>query len=70
MIINAHNVRKIKIDKFLKVTVCVKVNILKMLLTCYDIGVHFEDDPVQINELKNANLDINIVHLQHTLTVK
>ena len=41
-----------------------------MLLTCYDIGVHFEDDPVQINELKNANLDINIVHLQHTLTVK
>jgi hypothetical protein len=47
-----------------------KVNVLKMLLTCYDIGVHFEDDPVQINELKNANLGINIVHLQHTLTVK
>ncbi len=47
-----------------------KAKVLRMLQICYDIGIHFEDDPIQIEKIQQAKLDINIVHLHHTLTVK
>lgn len=43
---------------------------LRQLLESYHIGVHFEDDPIQISQIESFKLGINIVHLQHTLTVK
>ena len=30
----------------------------------YEIGMHFEDDPVQINEIKKEHPDLNIIHLK------
>lgn len=30
----------------------------------YEIGMHFEDDPVQIKEIKKVHPDLYIVHLQ------
>ena len=47
-----------------------KAETLLKLLESYSIGIHFEDDPIQIEIIESYGLDINIVHLQHTLTVK
>lgn len=36
----------------------------------YDIQIHFEDDPIQIEEIKKLAPWVNIVHLDHDLTYK
>jgi hypothetical protein len=36
----------------------------------YDIQIHFEDDPIQIAEIKKHAPWVNIVHLDHDLTYK
>jgi hypothetical protein len=35
-----------------------------------DIQIHFEDDPVQIAEIKKHAPWVNVVHLDHDLTYK
>jgi hypothetical protein len=30
----------------------------------YEIGIHFEDDPVQIKEIEKRHPDLSIVHLK------
>ena len=48
-----------------------KANTLnKLKADGYDVQIHFEDDPVQIAEIKNLCPWINIVHLHHDLTEK
>jgi len=36
----------------------------------YDVQIHFEDDPVQIEEIKKFCPWVNVVHLDHDLTEK
>jgi len=36
----------------------------------YCFGIHFEDDPIQAEEIRKIMPDINIVMLQHDLTEK
>ena len=36
----------------------------------YDIQIHFEDDPIQIIEIKKLAPWVNVVHLDHDLTYK
>ena len=48
-----------------------KANILNALKeTGQDIQIHFEDDPVQIAEIKKHAPWVNVVHLDHDLTYK
>lgn len=48
-----------------------KANIISMLLSYdYNIGIHFEDDPVQIKEIKKVLPKLNIVYLKHNLVNK
>lgn len=48
-----------------------KANTLNMLRGIgEDIQIHFEDDPIQIEEIKKLCPWINIVHLDHDLTYK
>jgi hypothetical protein len=48
-----------------------KGNTLKRLLELgYNIGIHFEDDPIQAEEIKKIVPNINIVLLQHDLIEK
>jgi hypothetical protein len=48
-----------------------KGNILKILLEKgYQIGIHFEDDPIQAEEIRKIMPHINIVMLEHNLTEK
>jgi len=48
-----------------------KANILNMLKDLgEDIQIHFEDDPIQIEEIKRLAPWVNIVHLDHDLTYK
>jgi hypothetical protein len=48
-----------------------KANVLnKLLEEGHDIQIHFEDDPIQIEEIKKLCPWINIVHLDHDLTYK
>jgi len=35
-----------------------------------EVAIHFEDDPVQIKEIKKACPWVNVVHLDHDLTEK
>jgi hypothetical protein len=48
-----------------------KAKVLEGLLNkgC-NIGIHFEDDPVQIDVLRKLEPRLKIVHLQHQLTKK
>lgn len=36
----------------------------------YRFGIHFEDDPIQAEEIRKVMPDINIVMLEHELTEK
>jgi len=48
-----------------------KANILnKLKADGNDVQIHFEDDPIQIEEIKKLCPWINIVHLDHDLTYK
>jgi hypothetical protein len=48
-----------------------KANILnKLKADGNDVQIHFEDDPIQIAEIKKLCPWINIVHLDHDLTYK
>ena len=42
----------------------------KLKSTGLDIQIHFEDDPVQIAEIKKHAPWVNVVHLDHDLTYK
>lgn len=44
-----------------------KAKVLTLLKECYDIGIHFEDDPIQIEEIRQRHSDIEIVYLRHGL---
>jgi hypothetical protein len=44
-----------------------KAKVLLLLQECYDIGIHFEDDPVQIEEIRLVIPNLTIVHLDHKL---
>lgn len=41
--------------------------ILALQLSGYDIGIHFDDDPVQISEIKKVHPYLNVVHLVNEL---
>ena len=47
-----------------------KAKVLLLLQECYTIGIHFEDDPVQIEENRKVIPDLKVVHLEHDLVVK
>ena len=48
-----------------------KAKIISMLLSYgYDIGIHFEDDPVQIRQIKKVLPKLNVVYLKHKLVNK
>ena len=47
-----------------------KAKVLLLLQECYTIGIHFEDDPVQIEEIHKVIPDLDIVYLAHELVVK
>lgn len=48
-----------------------KANTLNYLKdTGHDIQIHFEDDPIQIEEIKKLAPWVKIVHLDHDLTEK
>jgi hypothetical protein len=44
--------------------------IIKLEEQGYKIGIHFEDDPIQIEMIKKIVPHINIVYMQHDLTEK
>jgi len=48
-----------------------KANILnKLKEDGFNIQIHFEDDPIQIEEIKLLAPWVNVVHLDHDLTYK
>lgn len=47
-----------------------KANVISLLQTGFDIGIHFEDDPIQAEEIRKVHPNLNIVMLQHELTEK
>ncbi len=47
-----------------------KAKVLTNLKKDYIIDLHFEDDPVQIEEILKVHPDQKIVHLQHDLVEK
>ncbi len=40
-----------------------KARVITKLLQVYDIGLHFEDDPVQIEQIRKVHPDLNIIHM-------
>ena len=40
-----------------------KARCIETLKETYDIGLHFEDDPVQIEEIKKVHSELNVIHL-------
>ena len=42
-----------------------KAQVLTLLRKIYIINIHFEDDPIQIAEIKKVHQDLTIVHLDH-----
>jgi hypothetical protein len=47
-----------------------KGKVLNMLKKHYDIQVHFEDDEIQIEQIKLIAPWVNIIHIKHDLTYK
>tara|TARA_R100001079_G_C4377051_1_gene121443 strand:- start:92 stop:460 length:369 start_codon:yes stop_codon:yes gene_type:complete len=47
-----------------------KAKVLTNLKKDYIINLHFEDDPIQIEEILKVHPDQDIVHLHHDLTEK
>jgi len=43
-----------------------KAKVLTLIKKSYIVNIHFEDDPVQINEIKKVHPDLTIVHLDHS----
>lgn len=40
-----------------------KARVITKLLQVYDIGLHFEDDLVQIEQIRKVHPDLNIIHM-------
>lgn len=40
-----------------------KARVITKLLKVYDIGLHFEDDPVQIEQIRKVHPDLGIIHM-------
>lgn len=40
-----------------------KARCIKSLKESFDVGLHFEDDPVQIEEIKKVHPELNIIYL-------
>jgi hypothetical protein len=48
-----------------------KAKVLKGLLdNGYDVRIHFEDDPIQVDEINYLEPRVRVVHLVHELTEK
>ena len=40
-----------------------KARVIEALKKSFDIGLHFEDDPVQIDEIRKMHPDLQIIHM-------
>jgi hypothetical protein len=40
-----------------------KAKCITKLMESYKIGLHFEDDPIQIEEIKKVHPELNVIHL-------
>jgi|TARA_B110000977_G_scaffold3809_1_gene5225 hypothetical protein len=40
-----------------------KAKCITKLMESYKIGLHFEDDPIQIDEIKKVHPELNVIHL-------
>ena len=40
-----------------------KAKCITKLMESYKIGLHFEDDPIQIYEIKKVHPELNVIHL-------
>lgn len=48
-----------------------KANVLQELIDeGMTIGIHFDDDPIQLKVIEERNLPIQLVYLKHNLTKK
>jgi hypothetical protein len=63
---------KLKFDQKSRVTSGIhKGEVLNMLKEQgIDVGIHFEDDEIQIEEIKKIAPWVNVIHIKHELTEK